>query len=113
MVTRRKPEEVRVARRPPATTPEARENQMIAEAFDLAEKQIREGTVSAQVLTHYLKLGSGRERLERQKLQQENELLKARIENLAAGKDIQELYGNAIAAMRVYSGQTTEPSYDD
>jgi hypothetical protein len=81
--------------------------------MDLAERQIREGNASAQVITHFLKIGSGREKLEREKIEQENELLKARIENLAAGKDIQELYGNAINAMRMYSGQEVEADYDD
>ena len=42
----------------PALTPEARENQMISLAVDLAEKQLMEGTASSQVITHYLKLGS-------------------------------------------------------
>lgn len=113
MVARRQTPESSKARRPPGTTPEAREQQLIADAFDLAERQIREGTASSQVITHFLKRGSGREAIEEAKLRQENELLKARIDALASGKDIQELYGNAIAAMRAYSGQTVEDDYDD
>ena len=64
----------------PALTPEARENQLIAMAVDLAEKQLLEGTASSQVITHYLKLGSSRDRLEREKLQEENKLLRAKTE---------------------------------
>lgn len=113
MVARRQSPDSSKAIRPPATTPEARELQMVAAAMDLAERQIREGTASAQVITHFLKIGSGREDLERAELIKKNALLEARIENLAAGKDIQELYGNAIDAMRMYSGQEVEGQYDD
>lgn len=87
-----------------ALTPEARENQLIALAVDEAERQMREGTASAQVITHFLKLGSTKERLEKEKLEQENQWLKAKTENLQAAKRIEELYANALKAMRVYSG---------
>lgn len=88
----------------PALTPEARENQMISLAVDLAEKQLQEGTASSQVITHYLKLGSMRERLEREKLEEENKLLRARTKAIEEGADIKELYENAIKAMQRYSG---------
>ena len=70
-------------RRPAAKTIEARERQLIALAFDTAEKQMLDGTASAQVITHYLKLGTPRERLERKKLEEENALLRAKVENIA------------------------------
>lgn len=88
----------------PALTPEARENQMISLAVDLAEKQLQEGTASSQVITHYLKLGSMRERLEREKLAEENKLLRARTKAIEEGADMKELYENAIKAMQRYSG---------
>lgn len=88
----------------PALTPEARENQMISLAVDLAEKQLQEGTASSQVITHYLKLGSMRERLEREKLEEENKLLRARTKAIEEGADMKELYENAIKAMQRYSG---------
>lgn len=88
----------------PALTPEARENQMISLAVDLAEKQLMEGTASSQVITHYLKLGSTKERLEKEKLVEENKLLKARTEALQSAKRVEELYSDAIAAMKRYSG---------
>lgn len=91
-------------RRPPATTPEARENQLIAYATDLAEKQLREGTASAQVQTHYLKLGSTRERLEQERLGKENELLDAKRDAIASAKRVEELYTTALNAMRSYAG---------
>ena len=91
-------------RRPPATTLDGRENQMVGLAVDLAEKQIREGTASAAVITHYLKLGTSREKLERDKLKAENELLKARVEALASQSRVEELYAKAIHAMANYAG---------
>jgi hypothetical protein len=88
--------------RRPATTPEARENQLVAAAVDLAEKQIREGTASAQVITHYLKLGSSRERLEQEKIGLENELLVVKREAMASAKRVEEMYAEALGAMRSY-----------
>lgn len=88
----------------PAKTPEAQENRMISLSMDLAEKQLREGTASSQVITHFLKLGSSRAELEKEKLQKENELLRAKTESLQSNQKIEELYANAIKAMQIYSG---------
>lgn len=88
----------------PALTPEARENQLIALASDLAEKQLREGTASSQVITHYLKLGSTKERIEKEILEKQKELIVAKTQNLQSAKRIEELYNNALNAMRNYSG---------
>jgi len=97
----------------PATTLDARENQMIALAVDLAEKQLREGTASAQVVTHFLKLGTTRERLEQEKLQNENQLLTTRVEAMASAARVEELYGKALNAMRAYAGQDVEDDNND
>jgi hypothetical protein len=95
------------SRRRPATTPEQRERQLISLAVDLVEKQLTDGTASAQVISHYLKLGSSREVLEQERLAKENELLTAKAEAMASQKRIEELYENAISAMRAYGGHTT------
>ena len=100
------------SRRPPATTPEARENQMISLAVELAEQQMREGTASSQVITHYLKLGTTRERLEQEKIARENELLRAKSESMASAARVEELYTNALNAMRGYAGQDVEDEDD-
>lgn len=89
----------------PALTPEARENQLIALAIDRAEQQLLDGTASSQVITHYLKLGSTKERLEREKLERENELLRAKAESIQSAQRIEELYKNALDAMRSYRGE--------
>lgn len=88
----------------PALTPEARENQLISLAVDLAEQQLRDGTASSQVISHYLKLGSTKASLEKEKLERENELLRAKTENLESAKRVEELYKDALNAMRTYSG---------
>lgn len=105
--------EVPETKRRPATTPESRENQLVALAVDNVEKQIREGTASSQILVHYLQLASPRERLLRAKLEQENELLKAKVESMASGKRVEELYEDAIKAMRSYAGHEPEEELDD
>lgn len=88
----------------PALTPEARENQLIYLATDLAEKQLREGTASSQVITHYLKLGTMKEKVEREILEKQKDLLVAKTEALQSAKRVEELYAEAISAMRRYSG---------
>ncbi len=93
-------------RRPPARTPEARENQLISLATDLAEQQLASGTASAQVITHYLKLATQRERAEVARIENENRLTSAKIEQLASAQRQEELYAKALAAMRTYSGQS-------
>ena len=88
----------------PALTPEARENQLISLAVDLAEQQLMDGTASAQVITHYLKLGATTAKLEKEKLERENELLKAKTKALENAENVEKLYIDAINAMRKYSG---------
>jgi hypothetical protein len=100
-------------KRRPATTDENRENQLVSLAIDLAERQLSEGTASAQVITHYLKLGSTRERLEQARLYKENELLDARVETLASAKKVEELYSAALDAMRSYAGRTVQELDED
>lgn len=96
-------------RRPPATTPEGREQQLIALAVELTERQLRDGTASAQVITHYLRLGSTREKLEQERLMRENKLLEAKAKNMESAANMERLYEAAINAMRTYSGN--EPLY--
>ena len=87
-----------------ASTPEERENQLIALATDEAERQIRAGTASSQLLTHYLKLASSRERLEQERIVHETALLEMKRESYASAARVEELYENAINAMKTYSG---------
>lgn len=88
----------------PALTPEAREQQLISKAVDLAERQIDEGTASSQIIVHFLKLGTEKAKLEREKIKQENLLTQAKIESIQSSARVEELYAQAIDAMRRYSG---------
>ena len=97
----------------PGITPEAREDQLISYAIDLAEKQLLEGTASSQVITHYLKLGSTKERIEKEILEKQKELIAAKTENLKSAKRIEELYENALNAMRNYSGNGSNDDEED
>lgn len=89
----------------PALTPEARENQMIALAMDLVEKRMLEGTASSQETTHFLKLATTKARMEKEVLSKQIELLEAKTENLKSQAHAEELYKEALDAMRRYSGQ--------
>ena len=94
--------EASTPRRRRAMTPEAREDQMIALAVDLAEKQLLEGTASAQVITHFLKLGSTKERLEKEMMEEQKKLLVAKTEAVKSAKVTEEIYREALAAMKTY-----------
>lgn len=94
-----------VGEMPPAPTPEVRENQLQSLAYDLAEKQLREGTASAQVISQLLKLGSSREKLEQERMKEEVGLLQAKAEMMESAKRVEALYGEALNAMRSYAGQ--------
>ena len=90
----------------PALTPEARENQLIALAVDLVQQRLLDGSASSQETTHFLKLGSMKNQLEMEKLREENKLLKAKTESIQSAKRVEELYAEAINAMRRYSGSS-------
>lgn len=98
-------------RRRPATTPEARENQMISLAIDLVEKRLIEGTASSQETTHFLKLATSKARLEREILEAQKELIVAKTKDLESHKEMKELYSEALKAMRNYSGNGDEDEY--
>ena len=88
----------------PALSEDAREKQLISLAMDEVEKRIRNGTASSQELCHFLKLGTQEKKLEREKLEKENELLVAKTEALKSARQVEELYKEAIKAFGIYSG---------
>lgn len=97
----------------PAINPEARENQLISLAIDLVEQRLLDGTASSQETTHFLKLATNKAKLERERFELENELIKAKTQALRDQADMKTLYANAIAAMRRYSGHTGDYDEDD
>jgi hypothetical protein len=102
----------RSSRARPALSPEAREKQLTSLAYDLAEKQLREGTASSQVISTFLKYGSSRERLEQERLERENHFLRIKSEQIQSQQKIEDLYVKAMDAFRGYSGQDPEPDRD-
>jgi hypothetical protein len=103
-----KPEQNTPRRRPPATTPEARENQMIDLAISLVEKRLMNGTASSQETTHFLKLGSTKERLEKEILEKQKDLITAKTESIQSARRIEEMYKDAMKAFSTYSGNKRE-----
>lgn len=100
-------------KRRPALSPEARENQLISLAVDLVEQRLLDGTASSQETTHFLKLGSMKNQLEMEKLREENRLLQAKTESIQSAKRVEELYAEAINAMRRYSGNRSSSDEED
>lgn len=96
----------------PPLSPEARERQLVSLATDLAEKQLREGTASAQVICHYLKLGSSKEKLEQEILKKQKTLIEAKTDAIQSEKKMEELYADAIRSMQAYRGEKVEVDED-
>ena len=88
----------------PELDPEARQAQMINLAIRQAEEQLRAGTASSQIVVHYLKLATAREKKELEILDKQAELIKAKTEMLAAQKETEKMYKEAIEAMKLYNG---------
>lgn len=97
----------------PALTPEGREQQMIALAINAAEKQLLDGTASSQVITHYLKLGTERERLERIKMEHEIALADAKAESLKTTQRLENMFAEFMSAYKTYSGEDDGLVEDD
>lgn len=97
----------------PALSSEARENQMINLAIELAEQQLRDGTASSQVITHYLKLGTSKEKIEKEILERQKELITAKTEQIRDAKKTEEMYQQAISAMQRYSGNGGDEDDDE
>lgn len=108
MTAKDKPAQSISKKRPPARTPEARESQLIALAMDLVEKRLRDGTASSQETVTIIKFGSEKERLERDRLRKENELITAKTDAIKSSKRVEELYADAIKAFGRYSGNARE-----
>lgn len=96
----------------PATTAEERENQLISLAYDLVEQRLRDGTATSQETTHFLKMGSPKERAERDILEKQKKLMEAKTEALESHKRMEQIYEEALAAMKKYGGAMNEEEED-
>jgi hypothetical protein len=90
----------------PMSTPDGREQQLINLAINLAEKQLREGTASPSVINHYLKMGTTREKLEREILEKQSRLIEAKERSISDSKDNEKLAKAAIEAMKNYGSSS-------
>lgn len=114
MASSRKSDDQPTRKRPPARTPEAQENHMISLAINLAEKQLTEGTASPTTINHFLKLATVKEQREREKLALENELLKARTDQITFNAQHESDAKAAMEAFKIYSGRADEAdNFDD
>lgn len=113
MAARRRPDEPERKRGRPATTPKAREDELINDAYTLARRQLRDGSASSQVITHFVKAGSMREELEQQRLSYENQLTQQKMAHMKEQAEREQTYKEALNAMRSYSGHEPEPDDDD
>ena len=108
MARKKEPTPLKGRKRRPATTPENRENQLSSLSYDLVEQRLLDGTASPSETVHFLRLGSTKERIEKEILERQKELITAKTENLQSVKRIEELYANALAAMKEYRGDDNE-----
>lgn len=109
----KQPSPIKITRKfPPANTIEERENQLISLAYDLVEERIRNNTATSQETTHFLKMGSPKERKDRAIQEEQIKLLKAKTAAYESAKNTEELYLKAIKAMAVYNGAEEDPEDD-
>lgn len=94
--------------RRPSTSPEEKEGRCIAKAYERAEEQLERGTASSQIIAHFLKQGSPSEKLKREQLQKQNDLLDAKIKAYNSMSDSAEAMNEVLKAFKSYSGQTIE-----
>ena len=108
MVIDEKSTERSVPSAPPARNLENRENQLIEKAYNLAEERLDNKTASAQEIVHFLKMGTAKAQLEKQKLEAETKLLESKKEAVESSKQSEKAYQEVMAAIRSYSGNPIE-----
>ena len=98
---------------PPDLTNESAERRCISSAYDLAQKQLAEGTASPSVIVHFLKMGTAQAELERAKLEKETELLGARKVAIEEGERTKDLIEEAMKAFKSYNGLSSDDEEDE
>lgn len=72
-----------------------------------------DGTAKAQETSTIIKMGSIKQQLELEKIRHENELLKAKTDNINASTANRELIENAIAALSSYQTTSSGDEIED
>lgn len=102
----KKKSEVEKLRPAPSSDPKSREQQLVNQAMNLAEKQLLDGTAAPSVINHFLKIGSTREFIERDILEKQAQLIEAKASTIAKDREAGEVAKAAIEAMRNYGAGT-------
>lgn len=89
---------------------EERERELAYLATCLAEQQLRDGSAKAQVITHYLKLASPRENIERRMMEAKIQLLEGQLQACQRDTTTQQLLEEAIESLKMYRG---DDSFED
>lgn len=97
----------------PAPNPEIAEQRCIDASFSLALRQLEDGSASPSVITHFLKMGTEKTRLEREKLEKETALLKTREHAIRSAEQTEKIYADAVQAMKIYTGQMSDEDDED
>ena len=96
----------------PPLNDEAQETKLVALALKQAQNQLENGTASSQIITHFLRLGSIKAQVELEKLELENRLLEEKILAERSGQQLNEMFGEVLAALKSYSYIPGEPDVD-
>lgn len=94
----------------PSELERERENMFLA--TELAAKQLRDGTAKAQVVTHYLRMSSPREDIERRMMEAKIALLEGQLAACQNDMATQALIIEALESLREYRG-SGEVQYED
>lgn len=91
-----------------AISPEARHNQLINLAVDEAERRLRNGTASSQIITTLLNFASVKARLELEKMRSDISLAKAKEKEITDKANNSELYAQALEAFKSYRSNDSD-----
>lgn len=94
-------------------TAEGKESQLINLAMKLAEKKLRDGTASSQIITHFLGLATAKAQLEAEKLKADVKLSSAKVDKINSDRDMKNIYEQVIDAMKKYQGEMEDDDYED
>lgn len=101
------------SRKSPAMSKEGHDNRMISLANKCAEEQLRKGTASSQIICHYLKMGSEKERLAIEREKAELDLLKAKTKSIESADRMNEMFTQALKVFSSYRGEDDDGYGED
>lgn len=100
-------------RTPLPTSAEEAEDLLINKAINLAMKRLEDETASNGLIAEIIKLGTAKERLQKEKLKKENDLLRAKTEAIKSQKNTEEFYSRVLDALHSYAPSIYNPDAGD